>query len=412
MTVYVLVFLAVFAYVSWRNLRVGLYLILMFVPTYLLRLNVLGVPTTVLELMIYVAALIWLWRWWRRHIRLELGGLRAYIWPLAALGAGLAIGVWVAPDWMSALGIIKGWFFDPLLLAWLMVTTLSQVLHIKKSIAALCLSGLFLSAVAIWRVVSSHTLTIDGRASAFLDSANYLALYLVPIIVLGVVLLILVPARWRWWVGGSLVVMLGALYLTLSYAGWLALALGLVVLGLVVLRSAWPIIAGVAVLGLVGLSQWQHPKFQQMLDLVGRSSSHVRIQTWQTSWLMIREHALTGIGLGAFESRYSEFATRLFSPPLESSVLHPHNVLLHFLTNTGVVGLLGWVGVVGIFARDAWAALHHHRLLAAGLLAAMSALLAHGLLDGAYFKNDLAVVFWVLVAFAIILSRLSNTSRT
>ena len=35
-------------------------------------------------------------------------------------------------------------------------------------------------------------------------------------------------------------------------------------------------------------------------------------------------------------------------------------------------------------------------------MAALSAILIHGLVDTPYFKNDLSIIFWVLIALLII----------
>jgi O-antigen ligase len=164
-------------------------------------------------------------------------------------------------------------------------------------------------------------------------------------------------------------------------------------------------LSGAGVILVAVLSQWQHPKFQQMLDLVGRSSSHVRLQVWQTALLMIKEDPFTGIGLGLFERRYLEFASRLFNPPIELRMLHSHNIVLQFLVNTGLGGMVGFIWIVVNFVGRIWqSAVKNKGVLAVAVLAAMAALLTHGMLDLAYWKNDLSALFWVIVAFGIILS--------
>lgn len=410
---YLLIFLGVFAGIAWRNFPVALYLVLIFLPTYWLRLQIFWIPTTVLELTIYVAFLVWLVRVFSRRATVNWPAIRSYLGPAILIFLGLAIGTWASSDKLISLGIIKGWFIDPWLLFVMLTSALSTKLHVKKSIAALMISGILLSGLAIYQVIFNDFVTIDNRASAIFSSANYLSLYLVPVIILGTGLLFSMIRSRRIWALGGLGIMLVALYFTFSYAGWLGLITGLVTLMLMFL-PVWPTLLGTAaMLGVGIISQWSHPKFQQMLDLVGRSSSHVRLEVWQTTWLMIKENYLFGIGLGLFEKRYPEFVNRLFSPPLEPIMLHAHNVFLHFWVNAGIVGLIGFVAVIVNFFRHIIRALVTHKhILIGAVLAAMVALLVHGLADTAYWKNDLSALFWTIIALGIILSRNLDNGRT
>ena len=410
--IYLLAFLLVFAAVSWRNLRVGIYLILIALPLYLIKFKFGPIPTTLLELMIYTVTLVWVIQVVLNKARVNWQAIRAYGYPLLLIAVGLILGTYVSTDRSVSLGIIKGWFIDPVLLFAIMVSVLSRQLHFKKAIMALMLSGTVLSVLAINQVVTHQFITVDNRASSVFTSANYLALFIVPVMILGVGLFNSIAHKWRWLVIIMLLIMGGALYFTFSYAGWLGLIVGLAVLMFCRMRFWVATITGVGVVLVAVLSQWQHPKFQQMLDLVGRSSSHVRLQVWQTALLMIKENPLAGIGLGLFERRYLEFANRLFSLPIELRMLHSHNIVLQFLINTGVSGAIGFVWLVVNFIRGIWRlAVGDKDILAATTLAAMVGLLTHGMLDLAYWKNDLSVLFWVLLSFGIILSHKITHAR-
>lgn len=411
--IYLFIFLLVFAAVSWRNLRVAVYLILASLPLYLVRFKFGPIPTTLLELMIYTAAIIWLVQIVLKQARINWRAIRYYLVPLIFLAIGLVLGTYISTDRSISLGIVKGWFVDPLLLFALMVSTLERHFHIKKALVALILPATVLSVIAIYQVLTGHFVTVDSRASAIFSSANYLSLFLVPIMVLSLGLFWSVARQFRWWVAVTWFLMAISLYFTFSYASWLGLLVGIGVLVLCLTRFWIALLSGAGLLIIAVLSQWQHPKFQQMLDLIGRSSSHVRLQVWQTALLMIKENSLTGIGLGLFEQRYLDFAKRLFNPPLELRMLHSHNIILQFLVNTGVVGTAGWLWLVVNFIRGIWgAAVRERDILAASVLAAMAALLTHGMLDLAYWKNDLSALFWAILAFGIILGpKLTNAGN-
>lgn len=411
---FLLIWLAGVLYIAWRYEYLILGLLAASLPLYLLRLQII-VPTTWLELTIYMAFAVWLWRtlrytklpWWR--------SLQDYWLPLTLIGIGLLVGTLVSSEPLISLGIIKGWFVDPLLLFILIINSADSDRPRRKFdyiAAGLSLAGVVLAIGAIYQVISGNFITVDHRASSWFSSANYLSLYLVPV-------MILVLGWWRninksclnWIVGTGWFLMLAALYLTFSYAGWLALLLGIGVFWYLTVPSIkgwWWWAAGII---LIVASQWRLPKFQQMLDLLGRSSSHVRLQVWQTALLMVKEHWLAGIGLGLFEKRYLEFANRLFHPPLETLVLHAHNILLQFWVNTGLPGIVGFIWLLIKWFRQVWPQATTKNLeynWAAATVAAMLALLAHGMLDAAYWKNDLSALFWIILALGVLTTNLTH----
>ena len=64
-----------FAIISWKDLRFGLFLIAAFLPAYLLRFTIGPSPFTVLELMILLAFAVWIIRW-RSRATLGVAGRR------------------------------------------------------------------------------------------------------------------------------------------------------------------------------------------------------------------------------------------------------------------------------------------------------------------------------------------------
>jgi len=407
-----IIWLALIGYIVWRYPHWKTLLLAISLPTYLLRFQIFGIPTTWLELTIYLVFIIWLYRnglrtqWWRP--------LHRYWQPLSLLGIGLLIGTLISADPLVSLGILKGWFVDPLLLFLLIANSCNNPdTEFNYVVVGLWFSGVVLAVVALYQVASGDFITADQRASAWFGSANYLSLYLVPIMMLILGwwkrLKLLGPIKliWPGWIiWGGWGLMLGALYFTFSYAGWLALLIG----GLVFwwfTSPSWK----AAVIGLIGTIimvtyQWQSPKFQHLWDLAGRSSSHVRLQVWQTAFLMVKEHWFTGIGLGLFEARYLEFANRLFHPPLEPVMLHSHNIGLQFWLNTGILGLGGFIWLLSKWFRRIWLGVRAKNIPSVAVFSAMVALLAHGMVDVAYWKNDLSALFWIIVALGTILTQL------
>lgn len=392
------------------------------IPLYIVRLQLGTIPTNLWELMIILLAACTL----LPHLGKFLKSLHPTSWGWISgvlLVVGLVLGFFMAPDPKEALGIIKGWFIIPMLYAACIyqlsspVTTkqygetvyqVSDRFTIKWLPRALLLSTLPLSAAALWQAGMDNFITIDGRASAWFVSANYLALYLVPVLLLSLSPLLKAKGivqifGWIIWMLG-----LGALYFSFSFGGWLALAAGIAVYLLVLkgIRFKYLWITLLGILGVGILAYFALPRFAELFDLAQRTSASVRLQVWSTAWLMVKENWLTGLGLGSFDQNYLSYAVRLFNPPLETMMLHPHNLFLQLAIGLGLPGFIGFLMVV----IQWWHQLRRisDRYLLASLVAAMSAIFLHGLVETTYFKNDLAAIFWLLIGLAYVQTKLTN----
>jgi len=160
------------------------------------------------------------------------------------------------------------------------------------------------------------------------------------------------------------------------------------------------------------------------------NSISVRFQLWSISLGLIKDNPLLGIGLGTFEPAYQQklherfqkfekceslsLANRLTTknclPPLAEYVFRdPHNCLLSFWLNTGLLGLLSFAGIHFIIIKKIFLSVNKkHQSLPVAL--ALLALLIFGLFDTIYWKNDLSALHWALIALAINASLKTNHS--
>ncbi|NTU99155.1 hypothetical protein HGA64_04085 [Candidatus Falkowbacteria bacterium] len=103
--------------------------------------------------------------------------------------------------------------------------------------------------------------------------------------------------------------------------------------------------------------------------------------------------------------------------PLEI-YMYPHNIVLNFWTELGLVGLLLFAWFIGKYYFSLWSLAFRLknaievRPVIIGLAAAMVAFLVHGLVDVPYFKNDLAVIFWLLAALLSLIKLHQPVSRS
>lgn len=386
-------------------------LILLLSPTYLIRFDIAGIPTTVLETLIYIVFLSGLWRGFK-------DGLRQIPWkiwlPLGLLIITLIISTAISADKRTALGEFKGFFIDPLLVFWLIFQHLKKE-DIPKLFLGLITSGLFVAIHTIVQKFLGHT-TPDGRViGIFGYSPNYVALFLAPIAVMTAGLLTtdyglprLQNKYLRWSVVGLLLaILLLAIYFSGSRGGFLALAGGM---GIFIILHYWSwiqtrlaakIIIGILMVMTI-LTAWTlfQPDFSASPLTGGRetSSNNVRWQIWGASIELGTNHPILGVGLGNFQNAFGDFTkTRANFPEyITPMALTPHNIFLMFWLSTGLLGLAAFLWLLVNFYCEG------SRKLSGGIfpiiLAVMSTIVFYGFIEASIWKNDLSLIFWTFWA--------------
>jgi len=137
------------------------------------------------------------------------------------------------------------------------------------------------------------------------------------------------------------------------------------------------------------------PRFAALLDLE-RGTTFFRLKLWRSTWQMIRDHPVLGVGPGNFLDAYR---TRYVLPTAweEFNLEHAHNIVLDHWARLGLLGLIAGAGIQIAFWRSALQRDRRGPLLV-GLTGGMAALLAHGLVDNPVFFPDLAFVLFLTLA--------------
>ena len=189
-----------------------------------------------------------------------------------------------------------------------------------------------------------------------------------------------------------------AFYFTYSYAGWMAAFFGVLFLIFFSSVSKNSKIAIVGFLVFVALSlivfQAGGEKFSNIFSERGQFAS--RLTIWTAAAELIKEHPIVGIGPGMFQEEYLALQPQ-FPPYLEWAVPQPHNVFLAFWLQTGIFGLIAFIWLLILFFKRGFEMIKKDSGTAVLCLSLMIYILLHGLVDTTYWKNDLAVIFWLTV---------------
>ncbi len=356
-------------------------------PWYLTRLLAGPVPIYLPEIPILAALVVYLGGWALSRWR-PIWPEPSVLWSLGLLLVGSFLATLTSPG-SETLGALKSWVILPMVFFWL----LSQVLADDETVTrrwigwAVTAVGAWVSLFGIATMVFQHL----PRLQSSFNSPNATALWLVPLLFIGLSLMENRKMRLGW---AALMVL--TILLTKSLGGLLALVVAAAVVSYCQLKNQQSrlaplplvaiLIAAIALFGILTGS------FDQLLSKNSDQSFQSRYEIWFTAWQIGREHPVVGIGPGRFESVYPTRVNRYFVDPIEWSVPQPHNLYLATWLSAGLLGLIGLFGLIGLGLSQATRSGNYL------VVGALTAILVHGLIDTSYWKNDLAVIFFLVLA--------------
>ena len=421
--------LGLFAFLAWWRLSIAFYLVVFLLPAYLVRFMVGSFPTTFSELSLYITFIIWLIREFKTGLEQATKYLKSQLKKhyilfifIALLLSGLFLSTTVSINIKSSLGIVKGWFINPLifLIPFLLLSRKNPIKSTKESLLILAYSGSFVALTGLGYLLADN-LTYDGRLKAFFEHPNHLAMYLTPavIILIGFIISNLIsrvkksyPATY--YLLPATCILFLTLFFSYSAGAWVGLLVAAVFYLLSVRGDCCKlqvsgfkfIVFGLVIIGLflplVSLLSQDVFPFTLIPE---RSSMASRLIIWKSALYILKDHFFFGIGPGQFQKYYLDYQ-RFFPPYLEWAVPQPHNIYLAFWLQSGFLGLLGFLGMLFWFfyrVQD----VDKKRPPTCNLIicAIMLYTLTHGLIDTLYWKNDLSIIFWLLIGGMLLLSQ-------
>lgn len=425
-------FIFVFFFILWfvlslARFRLAISILPLAFLLYMIKFQLFGIPFTVVEMMVYLSFLAYVLLSLKKLEQVEKIGKKEWLWPLLLFLLAVIFSLLIVPENISvwgemvetrrqALGIFKGWILMPLLffLMWY-----SAVRQEKKNwylgMRLYVISALVLSFSAFYQVFTgSYIHYLEDRASGPFTNANYLSLYLGPAFVFLLIYLIKkwkrIPALEIALSVLSLVILALAIYFSKSYACWIAIFGVFVVYFLFQIKKFSFRSVGV-VLGallLVCVLFWTQIGTQKFDRLIGVSSS-ARIEAWKVSLDFIKENPISGIGLWQFEPQYKLKAAEILGKrPYELSILHPHNIFLAFWLNTGILGLIAFLWFLTVCF---WKLKKNKSLEVIISCAMLFYIVLHGFFDTPFWKNDLALQFFMISGGILALSESESGFR-
>ncbi len=357
----------------------------------------------------------------------------------------------------ASLGILKAYFIEPIMFFIVFVNIYKLKENREKIFWALAFSAFIISAVAIYQKITGQLIPVEfvnsGRVTGVFPYPNAVGLYLGPIIMLMVGwLLSLRSASWRrsnpvslrlfnprgiataFGLAMTVILSLMSIYFAGSEGALIGIIVAGIIFGLLHDKLSRRAVIAILILGAVvlsinsGIRQDVYQKVT-LQDLDGQ----IRKQLWRETWQMLNSSPVNfifGAGLANYQQAIAPYHQsgiyiRNDDPEFDKMVqisleyqqkvwqpleiyLYPHNLFLNFWSELGLVGMLLFIWIIAKFFMVGFQLIKQqvtrYELCVVSLLCAMIVLVIHGLVDAPYFKNDLAVLFWVLIGMLGVLN--------
>ena len=524
MIYFVILFSILYFVLAWRRLDWAVILLIAALPSYLIRFSILGIPSTVLEVMILIAFFVWLIR--QTNFLNFIKGqytVKDYLqnrkkrapypfgWELALLIFIAWVSAIVSGFSNQALGIWKAYFFEPALLFIVVLNVFKPDTNnnaipqpplsrghlggIEKFLWPLAVSAFTVSVLAIYQKITGNLIdnqmwaaATTRRSVSFFGYPNAVGLYLGPIVMVLIGWLFHIitnnqetiikqksspksqtqisnkiqnpkPKFFGYWNFKTLLAVITILlsllsiYFAKSEGALIGIVTALFAFGLLVGgKLKWITIIVTIIIGGSLLAYQPTRYFVEDKIKLHDFSGQVRRQQWKETRKMLTSSPtrfIFGTGLANYQTVIKPFHQEgifvrdyrdpnwhrqtVFSDAFRKKVwqpleiyLYPHNILLNFWTELGLAGTLLFVWIIGKLLYIGFKNLKlpssraqvegkiknsgniDFKYLNRGLISAFIVIIVHGVVDVPYFKNDLAVMFWLLIALVSLLKFISN----
>ncbi|MBP6945600.1 O-antigen ligase family protein [Patescibacteria group bacterium] len=393
-------------------------------PLYLIRFQIAFLPTTVLELYIGILFGTFLFEGRSQAIINGWKNLGHFRFPLIAWLITTLIAIFISPSLITGLGLWRAYILEPALIFFILCSvrafspSQTELSPASRLLANRITHSLFLVTLIVtgWAVIQFVTgrgiphpwdvsIAAGRRATGPFPYPNALALFVVPIGALALTKLsslrsilpfVTVIAAFLACLlarsDGGLIALSAATWLTLFFSPPFSIPNT---------RYTIPIRKIlIAVTTLILLLIALIPKLHQPIlhELTFQNwSGKVRMYMWRDTRAMLKDHWFFGAGFGGYPTVFKSYQRTTGIEVFQ----YPHNIVLNVWSETGLPGLLAFASILliwvySVFRRSSSVyAIPDSRYPI--LLLPLLVILIHGLIDVPYFKNDLAIVFWLLI---------------
>lgn len=143
------------------------------------------------------------------------------------------------------------------------------------------------------------------------------------------------------------------------------------------------------------------------------SSTSYRVSIWLGTLAMLRDFGFSGVGFGsmAFNTVYPNYALHGIYAQ------HAHNLFLQILCDSGIVGLLVFLGLIVSFYRMMLTAIRHERdsrarIMQIGGVSAVTGFLIQSMTDYTFYNYRVMLLFFSMLGLCVLFTRMGRKGDT
>jgi putative inorganic carbon (hco3(-)) transporter len=417
----IILFYILFGVLAWKNFKFSLYFVFLLLPTYRVQFEVFNLPFNLLSGIIWILVLVFflknirkvpnLFRDFKSNLKNKENIFASFRWPIILIIISAYLATFFVKDSMGALGLFKSYFLEALFFFVLLVFSLKRK-NFKNCIYSLQILVFLIFAVALFQKLSGNFIfnTTDvleqGRITSLFGYPNANGLILLPIFFLSFINLLKDKKIWlKIFNILTLILSVIVIYWAKSESALVAIIVGLLLFTLfkVVKNKKFILIISLLIL-LVSLIFPFVIKAPQIIDEPGTMnytlkqkillqdlSGQVRRQMWSETIEYLKDYPILGAGLGAYQEKIESYHQTEYI----EIFLYPHHIWLNFWVSLGLFGLIGFLCLSILFITKLIKDLSKENLI---LLIVFLTIIIQGIVEVPYFKNDLAIIWWLVIS--------------
>ncbi len=240
---------------------------------------------------------------------------------------------------------------------------------------------------------------IGGRVVSFFENPNVFGEYLIWLIIISIsAYAVTQNKKLKVLLAVAVATATISMVFTYSRGCWIGVLIALAIYLFLTNRKVFWLFAFCGVISIFFLPDSIISRIASVGDMSDTSTSY-RVYIWKGTFEMLKDYWFTGIGLGssAFNEVYPVYAYSAISAP------HPHNLYLLIVSETGIIGVIGFVFVIFVYYKNMiksyiYSQNRKVKVFSAAFIAAMTGYLIQGLFDNVWYNYRIYMLFWIFIA--------------
>ena len=305
---------------------------------------------------------------------------------------------------------------------YLILNTIVNKKQLWTLLQLLCVASLPCAVLGVYQYMNPEQLTgwqdadmfgdIAGRIVSFFENPNVYGEYLIIMIMinLGVVLhATSIKSKILYLITLALNVL--CIFLTYSRGCWIGVAVSMM-LFLFIKHRKWFVAA--ICLGFVALFFLPDSIMNRILSIgnLADTSTSYRMYIWEGIVHMLKDFWVTGVGVGtdAFNHIYPYYSYGAIAAP------HPHNLYLLILAETGLIGMVAFLGLTIILVKKLFVTVSNAKdsfcgEFAAILLSAIIGFLIQGVFDNVWYNYRVFLFYFIIIGISVVVCMIDKESE-